>query len=672
MIRRSLFGERSDMRAAIGVCLLLVLTYAAYWPGLSGGFLFDDFSNLAVLGYYGRIDNPEALWLYLLSGFSGPTGRPLSTLSFLLDARDWPADPWPFKHTNVIIHLLVGAALYLLIRQIARALDLERARAVRFSLLATALWLLHPFWVSTTLYVVQRMAQLSTLFVLLGLLLYLRSRLGSPRALTAAAALQSAAGIGLCGLLAMLSKENGALLPLLAVVLEVTVLAARERRTGEAASRGWTLWRALLLGVPTLLLALYMAQSLPALIAGDPGTRSFTPGERLLGQGLILWDYLGHLMLPRPSPGELFNDHIRTPAGTSETALALLAWVGLLALTVAAVVCRRRHPVLALAFLFFMTGHLLESSFLRLELYFEHRNYLPAALLGLPLACFLTRPGSLPAWGRVAVASGVLAVLAALTWMRAELWGAPFQQALAWSRSAPDSPRAQHYLAQRWVETGNFEEANRLNRRAIELAPHELPWLMTQVMLDCRTANDPSPSIARVAERVESLRHANAVTREQLSRFLDLMLNEGCQGFTGPGPALEFIERINRAATIPGSVKVLLHQRAGVASLLLGRHEQAYEWFTLSLRHTSDQGVRLRNAALLASGGAYRQALALLDTEMSVAASRGGLSVSRLRRHYVDQAEYYQRERDYLRSRIVESMRDIAPDGEHEQIQQGQ
>jgi protein O-mannosyl-transferase len=672
MIRHRPFPERADRAAAICACLLLAVTYAAYWPGLSGGFLFDDFSNLAVLGYYGRIDNLEALWLYLLSGFSGPTGRPLSTLSFLLDARDWPADPRAFKHTNLVIHLLVGVALYLLIRQIARALDLDRARAVRFSVLATALWLLHPFWVSTTLYVVQRMAQLSTLFVLLGLWLYLRSRLGSPRVLTGAAVVQSAAGIGLCGLMAVLSKENGALLPLLAIVLEVTVLSARERRTGEVAGRGWRLWQVVLLGVPAVFLALYMAQSLPALISGDPGTRSFTPGERLLGQGLILWDYLGHLLLPRPTPGELFNDHIRTPAGTAETFLALLAWGGLLALTAASVLYRRRHPVLALTFLFFMTGHLLESSFLRLELYFEHRNYLPAALFGLPLACFLTRPGRLPRWGRVAIASGVLVVLAALTWMRAELCGAPFQQALAWSRSAPDSPRAQHYLAQRWIETGNLEEANRLNRRAIELAPHELPWLMTQVMLDCRMTSDPSLSVARVAEKVESLRQANAVTREQLSRFLDLMLNEGCRGFTGPGPALEFIERINRTATIPGSVKVLLHQRAGVASLLLEKHDEAYEWFALSLRHTSDPGVRLRNAALLASGGAYRQALALLDMELSPAAPRGGLSVGRLRRHYVDQAEYYQRERDHLRARIVESMTAPAPDGENEQIQQGQ
>jgi hypothetical protein len=58
--------------------------------------------------------------------------------------------------------------------------------------------------------------------------------------------------------------------------------------------------------------------------------------------------------------------------------------------------------------------------------------------------------------------------------------------------------------------------------------------------------------------------------------------------------------------------------------------------------------------------------------ELSPAAPRGGLSVGRLRRHYVDQAEYYQRERDHLRARIVESMTAPAPDGENEQIQQGQ
>ena len=45
-----------------------------------------------------------------------------------------------------------------------------------------------------------------------------------------------------------------------------------------------------------------------------------------------------------------------------------------------------KYPLLALPVLFFFAGHLLESTVIGLELYFEHRNYLPAAFLFMPLA----------------------------------------------------------------------------------------------------------------------------------------------------------------------------------------------------------------------------------------------------------------------------------------------
>src|SRR5688572_2168657 len=102
---------------------LLALAWCAYRPGLSGGFLFDDFANLPSLGAGGRIDNAAAFWRYLTSGSADPTGRPVSLLSFLIDARDWPADAAPFLRTNVLLHLLNGALLFVLLRTLGRRLE---------------------------------------------------------------------------------------------------------------------------------------------------------------------------------------------------------------------------------------------------------------------------------------------------------------------------------------------------------------------------------------------------------------------------------------------------------------------------------------------------------------------------------------------------------------------
>src|SRR6185369_12245469 len=79
--------------------LALAVAALAFWalaPGLSGGFLFDDYVNLTALGDYGGVRDWTTLGLYLTSALGDPLGRPLSMLSFLLDASTWPAAPRPF------------------------------------------------------------------------------------------------------------------------------------------------------------------------------------------------------------------------------------------------------------------------------------------------------------------------------------------------------------------------------------------------------------------------------------------------------------------------------------------------------------------------------------------------------------------------------------------------
>ena len=109
--------------AAIPLILLLLLlatAWIAYSPGAHGNFLFDDFANLTALGVTGPIETWPSFWRYITSGTADPTGRPLTLLTFLLDAHNWPADPFPFKRTNLILHLLNGALLALLLRQLGR------------------------------------------------------------------------------------------------------------------------------------------------------------------------------------------------------------------------------------------------------------------------------------------------------------------------------------------------------------------------------------------------------------------------------------------------------------------------------------------------------------------------------------------------------------------------
>src|SRR5207344_419278 len=116
-------------------------------------------------------------WRYLTSGTADPIGRPVALLSFLIDARNWPADPAPFLRTNLLLHLLNGCLLFSLLRRLGSVLDESAAHNDAAALVASGMWLLHPLFVSTTLYAVQREAMLPVTFTLLGLLAFVHGRI---------------------------------------------------------------------------------------------------------------------------------------------------------------------------------------------------------------------------------------------------------------------------------------------------------------------------------------------------------------------------------------------------------------------------------------------------------------------------------------------------------------
>src|SRR3546814_2498510 len=94
--------------------------------------------------------------------------------SFLANAQDWPADPRPFKATNLLIHLLNTLLVFVLARQLLGLAKCDKPLIA--ATLCAALWALHPMQVSTVLYVVQRMTELAALFSLLGLICYVHGR----------------------------------------------------------------------------------------------------------------------------------------------------------------------------------------------------------------------------------------------------------------------------------------------------------------------------------------------------------------------------------------------------------------------------------------------------------------------------------------------------------------
>ena len=260
-----------------------IVTAAMYWPGVTGGWVFDDYPNIIDNAAIHIMRGHSTLVAWVNSALSSPSSflrRPLASLTFSLNWYFGGGDPWPFKVTNIVIHLINGMLVFCMLRALLRLLGLRRgghsrktdsgsplrgvrndesggggapgnglgmtngepgiddAAATRLALIVSAAWMLLPINLMAVLYVVQRMESLCQIFVLAGLWAYLHGRW---MMLTAKDARRdrhgfalTVSGILLGTLLGLTSKETAVLLPVFAFLAEWIVIGFGRRTTGKS------------------------------------------------------------------------------------------------------------------------------------------------------------------------------------------------------------------------------------------------------------------------------------------------------------------------------------------------------------------------------------------------------------------------------------------------------
>lgn len=439
----------------IVVCLL-GLTAGWYYPGLSSPFLLDDFYNLANLA---EIEQYGQLY-YIFGGFSGPSGRPISLLSFALQHHAWPSSPFAFKMGNLIIHLINGALIYILSLRLASYLEADKRYRRVLALLCCGIWLLHPMHLTTVLYITQRMTQLSCLFTLLGVLGYLhfRERLASKPSTADYCWLTIT--VYLFAGLAVLSKENGILLLLLIPVVEMTLLSNVD------GPRRLQLWSRIFLAGPLFLLIVYLALTFEAVLA-DYHLHPFTMSQRLMTEPLVLLTYVKNLLVPAYGAFTLFHDDFPAVTGLFDPPHAIIAIVTVSGALLLGLKYRKIAPVLSFSILWFLAGHILEAGHLNLELYYEYRNYLPGFGIFFGISYLLTKfikasrsyliPG--------AVALGYCSLIAVVSMIELQTWSQPAVQAMEWARLHPNSGRSLYRLANIYLKAGEYEKASSVHAR---------------------------------------------------------------------------------------------------------------------------------------------------------------------------------------------------------------
>ncbi|MGN6705951.1 MAG: tetratricopeptide repeat protein [Rhodanobacter sp.] len=666
--------------------MLVMLTVAAYLPGLRGGFLFDDFANLPALGATGSIDTWPTFWRYITSGTADPTGRPLALLTFLLDARDWPADPFPFKRTNLILHLINGALLALLLRRLGRSVfnTADELRIDLAAVIGSGIWLLHPLFVSTTLYIVQREAMLPTTFTLLGLMAWLHGRAAIAQGTIWRGLAWIAVGLSGCTVLGVLSKANGILLPALALVVEHVLLRSREHSTTPLGQHRRRIYRHCmwLFGwLPTAIVAGYLLeQGWSGITHGISSARPWTLGQRLLTEPRVLLDYLDLLWLPRPFTPGLFNDHIQASTSWWSPAATLPATLAVFGLIIGAWLARRRCPALAVAVLFYFVGQSLESSTVALELYFEHRNYLPTLLMFWPLALWMcdvrmhreklpATEYSSAAWlatsnAKLALAVLILLGLGVMTYARANLWGNSHEQALLWARLNPGSPRAQANAAQIETIADLPERAVQRLLPALAKTPDQVQLAINLFSAQCMLGHVDETTLAALHHALRTTRDPGALLVKWFDRTMEQVAQPPC-------PQLNYavlVGLLRAALANPHLVSSAgrrqdIHYLLGHLALLQGDANTALAEFNQALDSQMRIAAALKQAALLGASGFPKLGLAHLDhlAMEPPHSDQPGFGMPRVHAWILQRQDYWPKELAHLRA----TLRDDAAQQSH-------
>lgn len=376
----------TKLNQALLSCLLAISVGTVYAVTLDYPFFFDDFPNIVKNA---KIQCTSIFDVFFRSLFYADTGfnnRPLSYASFAVNWAISGDNTISFRLLNILIHTLASIMLFKTILLLFKTPAGRRVYAsetcVSFTAaVAAALWALNPIQTQAVTYIVQRMASMAAMFCILSLFFYLKARTDYNLVLKRK--------IPLLGLsfaffvLGFFSKENAALLPVFILLMEFVFF----NNIKALSKKNILILLGILLFIFTFAQFFTSRDIIDSILKGY-SDRPFTLQERLLTQFRIVFYYLTQIFYPIPQRLSLLHN---TELSVSlfqpvTTLLTILFFAGAV---VFALMKKDRFPLISFAILFFITGHLVESTIIPLELMYEHRNYLPSIFIFMPVAFYL-------------------------------------------------------------------------------------------------------------------------------------------------------------------------------------------------------------------------------------------------------------------------------------------
>jgi len=604
------------------IIALLVIVFSLitmYLPAIHGPFVLDDLSNIPQTKT--TLNSFSDFVKIAMSNDSGPSGRPISVASFSLNHHFWGSGSTSFKITNLLIHVTNAILVFFFVKSLLSFTKVQEVITPAFStshiaLLISLIWSIHPLQVSTVMYVVQRMTLLMTFFSLSALLLYMtaRKRQLSNRPFATVAFFCA----GICALLAIFSKENGALIPAYLLILEICIV--RFRMTSTKQTR---LFRKIsyVIAASTLTCIVAYLLMMPGLLNGGYQLREFSLSERLNTQLVVITNYINLFFLPDISNLALYQDTIPVSRYIGFKELVSGMWLGTVALV--AWKMRSRQPIVSFGILLYFTSHIIESTILPLELAFEHRNYIGTIGLTISFVYWLSSMLTRTRFKKISylLLPAIAILLGSQTASRATDWQSEMTLATASVLKRPASVRARISLATALMNADRPKEAVKtLDDFSTQHSAIVLPQLMAYYIQNAYGVNDPDR-----AKRIVHLLEISPVSEDTVSGLGNLaqLYQQLPEKSLAKSQILEFYGTTSKRLEMLISYRSQAALRARYAKLLLlaGSNELAVK----EIRHASklnstNREIKLRLAETLAENETWDevgQLLQLLKADLS-------------------------------------------------------
>ena len=369
---------------------------------------------------------------------------PLTTLSLALDRWLHGSEPRGYLLTNVALHALASALLFL-------ALDVMTGAIWRSAFVA-AVFAAHPLHVESVAWATERKDVLCGVFWMLALLAHGRYA-ARPRSRLRYASVLA------CVILALLAKPMAATLPCVLLLLDYWPLRRLSRR---AVLEKLPMFAAV---IAISVIAVMTQQSTDSLDFGDLLPLAVRTANAIDGYGIYVWQSFW------PSGLAAFYPF----SGGSPSPTRPLVAAALCAATAATFVLRRSRPYLIVGWLWFLGTLVPVVGLVQVGPQGHADRYMYVPQIGLTIAlawgtCDLAR-GRLARWALAAAAVAALAALSAAAWVQVGFWRDSFTLFERVLEIAPNAYLPHERLGTLHVRAGQLEPAGRHFQRAFEIDP---------------------------------------------------------------------------------------------------------------------------------------------------------------------------------------------------------